>query len=177
MGGNFADDLIAHLPALRRYALALTGRAAEADDLVQDCIERALGGERSLRDHARLGAWLRSILYRLVLDRSRARRREPGFVAIAAMEDDLALSVAPQDPASARDFLRALMTLGLEQRQILLLVGVEGLSYRQIAAELQVPIGTVMSRLSRARAQLSAALAEPASATVVPLPRPQARKA
>jgi len=141
--------------------------------LVQDCIERALRGQASLQRRERMGAWLRSILHNLVLDSQRRGRRRHGMVDIADMEDDLALSVPPDDRSGAHDFIRATMSLSLEHRQVLLLVGVEGLSYQEIAAELQVPLGTVMSRLARARERLRFALDTPSE--VVPL-RPQARK-
>ncbi len=169
----FATDLIGHLPALRRYATALTGRAAEADDLVQDCIERALRGQDTLRAQDRMGAWLRAILHNLVRDDQRRRRDRGPMVDIADMESDLALSIPPQDSSETHDFIRATQTLSAEHRQVLMLVGVEGLSYRAIADELGVPIGTVMSRLARARERLRAALeAPPARAEIVAL-RPQ----
>jgi RNA polymerase sigma-70 factor (ECF subfamily) len=162
--------LIGHLPSLRRYAVALTGRASEADDLVQDCIERALIGRASLREPDRMGAWLRSILHNLARDGQRRGSRF-GTVGIDEMQDDLALSVAPQDELGMRDLNRAIQSLSFEHRQILLMVGVEGLSYREVAAELGIPIGTVMSRLARARDRFRAALESPPPvATVVQLP-------
>ncbi len=168
--------MIGHLPALRRYATALTGRAAEADDLVQDCIERALRGRDSLREPERMGAWLRAILHNLVRDGQRRRRERGTMVDIADMESDLALSVPPQDSSETRDFIRATQTLSAEHRQVLMLVGVEGLSYRAIADELGLPIGTVMSRLARARERLRAALESPPSGAEIVSLRPQ-RKA
>ncbi len=89
------------------------------------------------------------------------------------MQDDLALSAPPEDRAGIRDFSMAMHSLSDEHRQILLLVGVEGLSYREIAEELGVPVGTVMSRLARARERLRAALEAPES-NVVPLRRTDA---
>ena len=171
-GGSviFATDLIAHLPALRRYATGLAGRAAEADDLVQDCIERALRRQDGLQQRERMGAWLRSILHNVFVDDLRRRRARGTMVDVRDLEDDLALSTAPADRAGMQDFYAATMRLSLEHRQILLLVGVEGLSYREVATELGVPIGTVMSRLARARDKLREALDAPsAGAEIVPL--------
>jgi RNA polymerase sigma-70 factor (ECF subfamily) len=168
--GIFANDLIAHLPALRRYATGLAGRAAEADDLVQDCIERALRRQDGLQQRDRMGAWLRSILHHIFIDDLRRRRLGGTMVDVRDLEDDLALSTPPADRAGMGDFYAAVMRLSLEHRQILLLVGVEGLSYREVAAELGVPIGTVMSRLARARERLREALDGPgAGAQIVPL--------
>ena len=158
--GIFAEDMIAQLPALRRYAAGLVGRTGEADDLVQDCIERALRRPDALKDRARMGAWLRSILHNLFVDGQRRVRGRGGALDVRDMEDDLALSAPPQDRAGLRDFGRAMAGLSIEHRQVLLLVGVEGLSYREVAAELGVPVGTVMSRLARGRAALRDALGE-----------------
>ncbi len=170
----FASDLIAHLPALRRYATGLAGRAAEADDLVQDCIERALRRQDGLQQRESMGAWLRSILHNVFVDDLRRRRVRGTMVDVRDLEDDLALSTQPEDRAGMQDFYAATMKLSLEHRQILLLVGVEGLSYREVAAELGVPIGTVMSRLARARDRLREALESPgAGAEIVPLHLPR----
>jgi RNA polymerase sigma-70 factor (ECF subfamily) len=155
---KFAEALIAHLPALRRYAMALTGNAAGADDLVQDCIERALRQYEDLRDRQRIAGWLRSILHNLYIDELRRRRSRGVEEDIANLIDDGALSVPAGDPGSYRDFVAAMNTISVEHRQILLLVGLEGLNYREISEELKIPLGTVMSRLARARERLRAAL-------------------
>ena len=149
----FATALIAHLPRLRSYATALVGSTSAADDLVQDCLERALRRGVTLQDPQRMAGWLRSILFNLYVDLMRARRIQAG-IDIVQMDNDLALSTPPEDRAGAIDFMRALRSLSLEHRQILLLVGLEGLSYREVACELGVPVGTVMSRLARARDRL-----------------------
>ncbi len=167
--GIFAQNLIAQLPALRRYATGLAGRASEADDLVQDCIERALRQPDSLREAHRMGAWLRSIVFNLYVDETR-RWRNRRMVDVTDMQDDLALSAPAEDRVGIRDFSNAMHSLSTEHRQILLLVGVEGLSYREVADELGVPVGTVMSRLARARERLRAAL-EGAPSNVVKLRR------
>jgi RNA polymerase sigma-70 factor (ECF subfamily) len=156
----FGRALIAQLPALRRYATGLTGNTAAADDLVQDCIERALRRAGSLDSMDRLASWLRAILFNLFVDGVRQRRVRGTRVDMREMENDIAHSTAPQDRSAVHDFMRATMALSAEHRQILLLVGVEELSYREVAEELGVPIGTVMSRLARAREKLRAELEE-----------------
>lgn len=154
----FRQALIGELPALRRYALGLAGNAHAADDLVQDCIERALRAAGSLEQISRIGAWLRRILHNLFVDELRRRGGAGWPVELASIDNDLSWSVQPAE-MEVGELVRATQRLSLEHRQILLLVGVEGLSYREVADELGVPIGTVMSRLARARERLRAALA------------------
>jgi RNA polymerase sigma-70 factor (ECF subfamily) len=151
---EFAGALIAQLPALRRYATALTGHAALADDLVQDCIERALKQAGKLEKLRQIGGWLRSILHNLYIDELRRRRRQGMNIDVAHVENDLAAVMPTHDHAAMIDFERAMVSLSVEHRQVLLLVGLEGLNYRQLADELEIPIGTVMSRLARARERL-----------------------
>ena len=155
---SFANILIEQLPALRRYACALLRDPAAADDLVQDCIERALNQSSQLKDRNKLASWLRSILHNLYVDQFRRKRSRGLSVTIHDLENDPALSLAPQDRSELGDVVRAVNGLSFEHRQILLLVGLEELSYREIAEELSIPIGTVMSRLSRARDLLRHAL-------------------
>jgi RNA polymerase sigma-70 factor, ECF subfamily len=155
---DFADALIAQLPGLRRYAVALVGNATLADDLVQDAIERALRQSAQLRELQHLPGWLRRILHNLYIDEIRRSRGRGKQQDITEFANHLELSVPPSESASARDFVRAMNGLSLEHRQILLLAGVEDLSYREIADELGVPVGTVMSRLARARDRLRSLL-------------------
>ena len=162
MSGNhadpFAEALIASLPGLRRYAAALAGNVTAADDLVQDCIERALKRSETLRDTRRMGGWLRSILHNVHIDDMRRRRARIVGVDFTEMDNDLALSAAPADHGANIDFMRAFNGLSVEHKQVLLLSGLEGLNYREIGAEIGIPIGTVMSRLARARERLRQAL-------------------
>jgi RNA polymerase sigma-70 factor (ECF subfamily) len=153
----FASSLIAQLPGLRRYALALVGNASLADDLVQDCIERALRRAATLEDPKRIAGWLRSILHNLYMDELRKKRSQGTGVDIAEMENSAVLSIRAGEGGNV-DFVRALNGLSIEHRQILLMVGLEGLSYREVADELNLPIGTVMSRVARARERLRGAL-------------------
>jgi len=148
--------LLAHVPGLRRYAAALAGNAADADDLVQDCIERALVRRDTLREPDSLGRWLKTILHNLYV--TKLRRRGAASVPIEDFAEDLALSVPPEDQGQIRDLVRALSTLSVEHRQVLLLISLEGLSYREVAEVLDIPIGTVMSRLARARERLRSLL-------------------
>lgn len=138
--------------------MALVGDRSLADDLVQDCVERALKSRAALKDTRRLFGWLRTILHNLYMDALRERRSRGTTVDLDEMANSLNLSVAPNDRTSTIDFLRAMDELSVDHRQILLLVGIEGLSYRDIATELDIPMGTVMSRLARARDQLRAKL-------------------
>jgi RNA polymerase sigma-70 factor (ECF subfamily) len=164
----FADALVAQLPGLRRYAMALVGNAALADDLVQDCIERALGQEAQLREVERLAGWLRRILYHLYIDEIRRNRRRGREQDINELADNLELSAPAPDNSAMKEFVQAVDRLSAEHRQILLLVSVEELSYRQIADELEIPLGTVMSRLARARERLRE-LMQSRTAEIIPL--------
>ena len=162
--------LVAQLPGLRRYAVALVGNAALADDLVQDSIERALRQSAQLRDLQSLAAWLRRILHNLFIDEIRRGKSKGKQQDISELADNIELSVPASDGAANRDFLKAMDALSVEHRQILLLVGVEELNYREIADELSIPIGTVMSRLARARERLRNLMQDSAMLDVVPMP-------
>ncbi len=160
------------MPSLRRYATALVGRTSEADDLVQDCIERALRRPEALQQTEKMGAWLRAILHNLHIDAIRRRQARGVAVELRDMQDDISLSTPHEDRTGIQDFVQATMSLSLEHRQILTLVGVEGLSYREVAEELGVPMGTVMSRLARAREKLREALDNGRGDIVVPFVQP-----
>jgi RNA polymerase sigma-70 factor (ECF subfamily) len=141
------------IPALRRYAYALVRDHTAADDLVQDALERALLHWSSRRSEGDLRAWLFAILRNLHVGRHRQALRRGTVVEID--EDELPEMAAGQDTAlETRDVLMALDQLPEEQKSLLLLVGVEDFSYEEAARVLDVPIGTVMSRLSRARRRL-----------------------
>ena len=157
-GDTFAAELLAAMPRLRRYAMALVGDRSLADDLVQDCVERALKNRAALKDSRRLYGWLRTILHNLYMDALRERRSRGTTVDLDEMANSLTVSVAPNDRTATLDFVHAMEGLSADHRQILLLVGLEGMSYRDIATELDIPIGTVMSRLARARDQLRSRL-------------------
>jgi RNA polymerase sigma-70 factor (ECF subfamily) len=144
------------IPALRRYARGLVRDRSTADDLVQDCLELAVGRWHQRRADGNPRAWVFAIFHNLFRTRLRRMARRPLHFAIEDT-DEAALSVAaPQDrQVHYRQVLAALAQLPEEHRAVLLLVTVEDLSYAETAKILDVPIGTVMSRLSRARARLS----------------------
>lgn len=167
---EMAAQIEPHIPALRRFAWALLRDAAEADDLVQDCLERAISRWHLHRPQGTTKAWLFTILYNRFIDtRRRAARRGHAEPLDAAEE-----VAAAGTPAEARlvwqDAMAALDTLPEEQRTVLLLVGVEEFSYEAVARLTGAPIGTVMSRLARGRARLHRLL-EGDSAAARPLRR------
>ncbi|WP_028238657.1 sigma-70 family RNA polymerase sigma factor [Stutzerimonas azotifigens] len=148
------EQLRALLPRLRRFALWLTRHGASADDLVQSAVERALTWRGTRQADGDLRAWLFTILYRQFIDGQRRQRRYARILALFVHAEEQ--TTATEEVAEARSMLEAFARLAPEQRALLLLVGVEGLSYREAADALGVPIGTVMSRLSRARHALRA---------------------
>jgi RNA polymerase sigma-70 factor (ECF subfamily) len=152
--------MVGHLPALRRYALGLSGDRHAADDLVQDCIERAIRRIDTLVDEQRLGAWLRSILFNVFIDGRRTSRSRGEIVGEGVLDDLVDTATGPDVRQEANEVLRATAALTPRHRQVILLVAAEGLSYREVAEELGVPVGTVMSRLARAREQLREALGD-----------------
>ncbi|HKU79892.1 MAG TPA: sigma-70 family RNA polymerase sigma factor [Rhodanobacteraceae bacterium] len=150
---GFRENVQAAIPALRRYARALTRNADIADDLVQDTLVRALRSEH-LFHGGEVRSWLYTILTNLNRNRLRSLARRP---ALSPIEENDAPDMAGPE-AGGRDIERALATLVDDQRTALLLVVLEGLSYREVAEVQGVPIGTVMSRLARARAQIKSFL-------------------
>ena len=147
------DDLLAWVPRLRRYARALAGNRDDADDLVQDTLERAWSRAGLWRNVGDMRAWLFGIMHNLHVDA--LRRGRPAVVALD--DDDAPEGVAPP-PQAARavvlDLQAALERLAPEQREVLLLVALEDMAYADIARTLGIPPGTVMSRLSRGRERL-----------------------
>jgi RNA polymerase sigma-70 factor (ECF subfamily) len=149
--------IVAEIPRLRRYARALTGDAERADDLVQDTLERALAKWSLWRHGSNLRAWLFTIMHNAFINQVRA----PQAVDYRAEENmpEAVQRATQSDGLELRDLDRALGHLPLDQREVLLLVALEDLSYAQTATVLGVPIGTVMSRLARGRARLRTVLA------------------
>lgn len=140
------------IPRLRRFAVSLTRNASSADDLVQSTLERAIIRWADKRLEGDLRAWLFSILYRQFLDAHRRSRRYARMLEFFTGRDDAQPSV--ERTVMAQSTLQAFDQLNTEQRALLLWVSVEGLSYKEVAEILDVPVGTVMSRLSRARQAL-----------------------
>ena len=150
------DALIAHVPGLRRYARLLVGDLYQADDLVQDTLERACRALELWPDAARLRVWLLSVLHTHFVDQVRTRR---ALDVAAPLDDAPEATLAPRsDEAQGAqmriDLARGLMRLPLSHREVLLLICVADCAYDEAASILGLPVGTVMSRLSRARAQL-----------------------
>ena len=142
------------IPRLRRYARALTRSGDRADDLVQDTLVRAIAKAHLWQAGTDIRAWLFTIMHNQHVNAVRRAVREQGIVDIEGMSSSL---VATTDPTASRqlwELERALARLREEQREVVLLVGLEGMSYETAAKVLGVPIGTVRSRLSRAREAL-----------------------
>ena len=151
-----AKRLVDLIPRLRRYARALVGDRASADDLVQDTLERAWAKLHLYRRGTDLRAWLFTVMHNVHVNRIRATR------ATDPIEDDmpeLAQAAREPDALLVRDLDRAISRLPADQRAVLLLVTLEEMSYEEVARTLGIPIGTVMSRLSRAREKLRAMMA------------------
>ena len=161
------------IPALRRYARALVGDAAAADDLVQDCLERTVSRWHQRREDGDSRAWMFTILHNLTINRLRQKNRRGRHVELDdADESAMAQPATQEDHLRETDIMAAVSRLPEDQRSVLLLVSVEELSYADAARVLDVPIGTVMSRLARARERLRRLMQGNELATV---PRPHLR--
>jgi RNA polymerase sigma-70 factor, ECF subfamily len=158
-------DVEPHLGVLRRYALVLTRSADQAEDLVQEALVRAMAAAHTWRHGHDLRPWLLSILHNAHVSRRRRQQVE------AATARELAGSASAVTPAAQLDRVQlgqtmaALMSLPEEQREVLVLVALEGLAYKDVAEVLGLPLGTVMSRLGRARAALRQATGHGEGAT------------
>ena len=156
---GIAATLEPHIAALRRYAWALLRDRDAADDLVQDCLERAVARWHLRRRDGDVKAWLFAIQHNLFIDGIRRRRRDVVRVELEDASAVPAFGVEQDSVFAVRDILACLDRLPEQQRAVILLVGVEDLSYGEAARVLGVPIGTVMSRLSRGRDRLRLQLA------------------
>jgi RNA polymerase sigma-70 factor, ECF subfamily len=159
-GAAFGDRLIAVLPRLRRFARGLTGTPTEADDLVQAACERALTRQHQFQEGTRFDSWMYRIVQTIWIDQVRARgvRKEEAEAADEQLGTDTPVRLIEARLALA-EVRNAIGCLPPDQRTTLMLVTVEGLSYREAAAVAGVPVGTIMSRLARARVALQQALA------------------
>lgn len=142
-----------HIPSLRRYAWSLSRSGVEADDLVQDCLMRAIERIRTLRTEDGLRPWLFAIMHNLHVNTWR-RHRTRAHVIVEGLDADGAVAASQTATAEMRAVLRSLADLSEEQRSVLVLIAVEGFQYAEVAKILDIPLGTVMSRLSRARDRL-----------------------
>ena len=146
-------NLTEHLPRLRRYARALTGDRHTADDLVQDTVERALNKAALWRPGSRLDAWLTTLMHNIFVNQVRgsAGHQQSTTDSLDTLATEPSARATQADDLEVRDIHAALKLLSAEQREVLLLVSLEEYSYEETARILDIPVGTVMSRLSRAR--------------------------
>jgi RNA polymerase sigma factor (sigma-70 family) len=152
---NDAESMVELIPRLRRYARALAGDRASADDLVQDTLERAWTKLHLYRRGTDLRAWLFTVMHNVYVNQRRAAR------PTSPLDEDLPELAQPAretDTLVLRDLDAAIRRLPPDQREVLLLVALEDMSYEEAAHALEIPIGTVMSRLARAREKLRAML-------------------
>jgi RNA polymerase sigma-70 factor, ECF subfamily len=142
------------IPRLRRYARALARDASRADDLVQSCLVRAIAKQHLWQPGTDLRAWLFTILHNQHVNDVRRGVREGASIPVEEVASALTVDANAGASLQLRDLGRALMRLPDEQRQVILLVGLEGMRYEEVAMILDIPIGTVRSRLSRGRETL-----------------------
>ena len=159
--------IIAALPRLRRFCQSMAGNPADGDDLMQATVERALARSEQFQQGTRVDSWMFRIAQNLHIDNARAARRRGTAIPVEdihglAGDDGRAITESRSELAAVQ---RALDSVPDDQRAAFLLVVVEGMSYRDAAEALDVPIGTIMSRIARARARIEAALA-PAEGTL-----------
>jgi RNA polymerase sigma-70 factor, ECF subfamily len=156
---SFSERLVGFLPNMRRFSISLTGSADSADDLVQSACERALAHQQSFDPLTRFDAWIFRIIRNLWIDQVRRQKTAGPRAEISDYQD--VLGTGGEGEAVARmelaEVISALATLSNDQREVLVLVCVEDFSYRDAAALLDLPVGTVMSRLARARRNLAVA--------------------
>lgn len=153
MSNQFQRDLVALVPKLRRFALSLAGNAADGDDLVQAACEKALRNQAQFQVGSRMDSWLYRIIQTLWLDDLRKRKVRGPAIDPADIEigDEGKGARLPEDRMMLARARTAMAGLPEPQRAVLSLVAIEGLSYKEAAEVLEVPVGTVMSRLARAR--------------------------
>ena len=153
-------DLELHLASLRRYARSLLGTRADADDLVQDCLERAISKADRFQPGTNLRAWLFRIMHNLYIDKVRSQESRIERCAIEDVERVLSYPADQHITVEVRNVLEAVDELPPDQRSVLMMVALEGMKYVEVAEILGVPLGTVMSRLTRAREAVRAKLGE-----------------
>lgn len=149
---EFIIELEHCIPALRRYAFTLFHKQDEADDLVQDCLERALQKQDLWQKESSLRAWLFTMQHNIFINQLKSKARKPELVSSTETLTDI---IEPNQPnVTMRDIHYCMQQLPEDQREVLLLVTVEGFSYKEVGKIVDIPLGTVMSRLSRARKAL-----------------------
>ena len=175
MAGPYRE-IEAEIPRLRRYARALTRDLIAADDLVQECLTRALSKLHLWQQGTDLRAWLFTILHNQYINHVRRTAREGTAIGLSEREPLLARAPQQGSRLELRDLERAIAKLPRTQRSVILLVGLEGMSYGEVATALGVPVGTIRSRLSRGREALRrlTGIVQPDEADIV-MPEPTVR--
>ncbi len=173
MGDEIRSGLVQLLPRLRRFGIMLTGSSVDADDLVQNACARVLNRRGQLRDETRLDAWIYGIMRNLWIDEIRSRKVHR-HDELAKADDVIGVDgqAMAEDRVTLGSVRQAVSEMDADSRTVLVLVCVDGLSYKEAAKVLGIPIGTVMSRLSRSRVQLHEKLFSSASSNAV-TPFPQ----
>lgn len=174
MATSFRDDLVTMLPHLRAFARSLTGSADQADDLVQETVMRALRAQDQYQPQTNLKAWLFTILRNQHITTMRRARFNTSSLDDCA-EIVVSIPASQHEALHVKDVQAALMRLTPEHREVVMLIGAAGISYEEASVICGCPVGTIKSRLSRARRELAAMLGDSAPATVPrPGPRPDA---
>lgn len=146
--------LTEELPSLRRYAYALTGNRQQADELVQDCYLRACSRFHLWRSDNKLRPWLFTIMHNLYVNWIRNNARRTDVMSLEDHEQNMSVKAQQEGVVAVAQLTAQLQQLPPEQRELLLMVSLEGLSYKEVAGIMKIPMGTVMSRLGRARETL-----------------------
>jgi RNA polymerase sigma-70 factor, ECF subfamily len=154
---NLNAAIEAEIPCLRRYALKLTRDRAAADELLQECLVRALAAQHRWQEGTNLRAWLFTIMHNFHVTGIRRSVRDGALVALEDVETKLAQAAVQDHGLEMRDVSRAMRTLTKDQRDAVCLITIEGWSYERVASYSGVPVGTIRSRLSRGRKRLRAA--------------------
>jgi len=160
MSGDISDELVGLLPRLRRFAMGLTGDSSEADDLVQQACEKALRKQHQWQPGTRLDSWMYRIIQTTRIDNVRSRRSDTASLETSQIPEarDQRSEHAPENQNMLDRVSRILDQLPEDQRAVMVLVAVEEHSYQEVSKILEIPVGTVMSRLYRARARVQSEL-------------------
>jgi RNA polymerase sigma-70 factor, ECF subfamily len=154
-GVSDTERLIAEqIPRLRRYARALIGDPVRSDDLVQEALVRGLSRSHLWQPGTDIRAWMFTILHNIHVNNQRQRHARAEYQELVDDQPEMATPATQEQSLAIRDLARALQLLPEPQRQVVLLVGLEGMNYKSVAAVLEIPVGTVMSRLHRGRESL-----------------------
>ena len=154
------------IPRLRRYARALVGDRNRADDLVQDTLERAWGKRHLWRKDSDIRAWMFTIMHNIFVNQIRQNQNATAFVPLDDQALEIPVRAQQEDGLEMSDLASAIGRLPVEYREVILLVGLEQMRYEEVSQVMGIPLGTVMSRLSRGRERLRALMSESATPTL-----------